>query len=188
VTIAGGFDVTHAFDAHAVGAALAIPALATAPQPRAILVGNTRAWWPIFLAARVDEHDPIDRFVERSLPDALYAHRCYDAGYLPFQRIAVAAGLGTLSPTQLVIHPIYGPWFALRAIVFEPGDPPPPPIPLAPICHCTRACTDAFAAACASSDPFAWIAVRDACTHGRAHRYDDRQIRYHYGKQRADLE
>lgn len=179
------FDIHHAFDAHAIGRALGIDAL-LAGSPRAILVGNTRAAWPAFVAAAaVDaDPDPIDRFVERTFPGALYAHR---PPYLPFQRIAVAAGLGTLSPTQLVIHPRFGPWFALRAIVFEPGPPPPVPPPAPPICTCTAACTDAFATASTATDPFAWIAVREACTHGRAHRYSDLQIRYHYGKQRDDL-
>lgn len=181
------YDVQHAFDARAIGRALDVPALAAAPHARAILVGNTRAWWPYFLRERDRAaRDPVDALVERDLPGALYAHRTYAGAYLPFQRIAVAAGLGALSPTQLVIHPRYGPWFALRAIVFERGAPPPVPA-APPACHCEAACRDAFARAHAATDPFAWLAVRDACTRGRDHRYSDLQIRYHYGKDRSDL-
>jgi methylmalonic aciduria homocystinuria type C protein len=32
-----------------------------------------------------------------------------------------------------------------------------------------------------------WLAVRDACPIGRAHRYDDAQIRYHYARDRSAL-
>jgi hypothetical protein len=34
----------------------------------------------------------------------------------------------------------------------------------------------------------AWVAVRDACPVGRASRYGDEQIRYHYAKDRGVLE
>jgi methylmalonic aciduria homocystinuria type C protein len=33
-----------------------------------------------------------------------------------------------------------------------------------------------------------WVAVRDACPVGRAERYDDAQVRYHYTKDRRILE
>jgi methylmalonic aciduria homocystinuria type C protein len=33
-----------------------------------------------------------------------------------------------------------------------------------------------------------WLAVRDACPEGRASRYPDDQIAYHYGKERRWLE
>jgi hypothetical protein len=34
----------------------------------------------------------------------------------------------------------------------------------------------------------AWLAVRDACPVGRAHRYDDDQLRYHYAGERDALD
>ena len=33
-----------------------------------------------------------------------------------------------------------------------------------------------------------WFAMRDACPHGREHRYGELQVRYHYSKQRRFLE
>ncbi len=189
------FDLAHRFDARRVARELELPML---DAPTGILVGNTRALWAQFAAvlaadpALRDEHDPIDRFTERAFAGqrALFSHRTYDGAFLPFQRIAVAAGLGTLSRSQLVIHPIYGPWFALRAIVLvdEPAPIPAPP-PVSP-CVCGPACTAAFVYACdASGEDWwrAWVAVRDACTAGREHRYDDLQIRYHYRKHSSDL-
>lgn len=162
-----------------------------------LLVGNTRALWPRFLVARADDPalaaaaDPIDRYTERVIEPlaaalgghALYAHATYDGVYLPFQRLAVAAGLAALSPTQLVIHREVGPWLALRAMIVCPGMPPPrAPLPTLP-CACTSACHAAFAQACAHPEDWrGWVAVRDACPIGRAYRYSDDQLAYHYSK------
>lgn len=183
---AAGFDIAHAFDP----AALAVPGLAILADARhALLIGNTRALWAPFsaaLPALAGEADPLDRYTERTLAAAFpgapvyYAHRRYADGYLPFQRLAVAAGLGALSPSQLVIHPVYGPWFALRAIAIVPGVAPPR-APIAQACTCTAACAARFAAALASAAPDDWRAVREACTL-RAFRYSEPQIAYHYGR------
>jgi methylmalonic aciduria homocystinuria type C protein len=189
-----GFDLVHPFDVQAcageVGATLDRGALG-------LFVGNTRALWPVFSAARATDPelaratDPLELYTERTidrvaatLPHArvFYAHRTYDGAFLPLQRLAVAAGIGTLSPTQLVIHPIYGPWFALRAVIVCDGHPPPR-IAANRACTCDERCLDAFAQAIQSSGPErwrAWLAVRDACTVGREHRYTDDQIAYHY--------
>ena len=51
----------------------------------------------------------------------IYAHRRYDGAFVAFQPLAVAAGLGALSEANLVIHPVYGPWFALRAAIVVLG-------------------------------------------------------------------
>ncbi|MCX5745384.1 MAG: hypothetical protein NT062_23140 [Proteobacteria bacterium] len=167
-----GLDVVHAFDLRA-------HALDGFPLPDrrvGLLIGNTRALWPRFLAARRDEPDPLDRHVERALEafGAIYAHRTYAGAYVPVQRIAIATGLAAPSPSGLLVHPIYGQWFGLRAIVAIDGDPPHRE-PLARACTCTSACDP-------PRDPLAWrawVAVRDACAIGRTHRYSDAQIAYH---------
>ncbi len=176
---AAGFDLAHAFD----------PALAPVLKTTtgvALLIGNTRTLWPHFQAALPSlggERDPLDRYTERVIGGAfervVYTHRTYDGAFLPFQHIAVAAGLGALAPSHLVIHPTYGPWFALRAIAFVDGTPPPR-APIAQPCRCEAACTTALSAALGKPrDARAWLAVRDACTL-RANRYSDEQIAYHY--------
>jgi hypothetical protein len=193
-TLSGaGFDIAHAFDASAAAREPGLGVLAGDAQ-LGILIGNTRALWPRFteamrdpLAAGIDPHDPhdpLDRYTERQIaaafPDAriYYAHRRYDGAFLPLQRLAVAAGLGALAPSQLVIHPIYGPWFALRAVVVVPGEPPQR-APIARPCCCDASCGDALAAAQRSTDWRDWLAVRDRCSL-RAWRYSDEQIRFHY--------
>ncbi len=184
-----------------------MPAIAIAPdlswgraRTLAVVVGNTRAMWPRFLAARLDEPDPLDRFVERSLTDALdearpgvawtvrWAHHV--PATVAIQRAADLAGLAWLSPSHLCVHPAYGPWIALRALIAFDLDGPPRAPRLAPPCRCAEGCTAAFATALAAGAPASteelrarwplWLAVRDACPVGRAHRYDDEQIRFHY--------
>lgn len=182
---AAGFDLVQPFDAR------------IAPWLRheraALLVGNTRALWAPFCAAMEDpalaaERHPLDRYTERTLeatyPSAriVYAHREYDGAFLPFQQLAVAAGLAALAPTHLLVHPIHGPWFALRAVVLVDDAPPPRSLPIAKPCACTGACDAAFAHALAHPDDWrAWLAMRDACSL-RAARYVDAQTRFHYTK------
>jgi hypothetical protein len=199
-----GFDIAHAFDAHATATEPQLAWLGEGER-RGILIGNTRALWPCFMAALREDPElaraphPLERYTERvvatAFPEArtYYAHRRYQleatpvaterggaGSFLPFQRLAVAAGLAALAPTQLLIHPSYGPWFALRAVVLVAGEPVARR-PIASPCQCDDACPRAFAAALDGGDWRAWLAVRDACTL-RTWRYDDDQIHYHYTK------
>jgi methylmalonic aciduria homocystinuria type C protein len=189
-------------------AALAIDA-ADAPLPTfgraralGVILGNTRALWPRFLAALAaspalaSDPDPLDRYTERVVaaiapPGAalFFAHQRSDAGWLPIQALAERAGLATLAPSGLSIHPTFGPWIALRALIVLDADAPAtaPPRPIKP-CECARGCGPAREALARAGDPFdsrsdtwrAWAAVRLACPAGAAHRYPDDQLRYHY--------
>lgn len=186
---AAGFDVVHELDLACLHAEPGCDAII---GQRGILVGNTRALWPIFLAARREDPgllaspDPLDAYTERVISLAYptarvyFAHRMYGRAFLPFTRIAVAAGLGALGANQLVVHPTYGPWFGLRALIAldEPAVRRPPRIAYA----CTADCGARLAAALPSTEWRDWLAARDACCVGRAYRYSDDQIAYHYTK------
>lgn len=190
-TLAGaGFDIAHAFDAHAVAREPGLAVLGGGER-LGILIGNTRALWPPFTEAMRDpalagEPDPLDRYTERAIDAAFAAsgariyhgHRHHGGAFVPLQRVAVATGLGALAPSRLVIHPIYGPWFALRAVVVLAGDPPPR-APIAQPCCCGASCEAALARAQRSTDGRDWLAVRDSCSL-RSWRYSDEQIRFHY--------
>lgn len=192
------FDIVHPFDAHACAREVGLPQLLDPDRPRGLLIGNTRALWPRLLAARAaapelqGSADPLDLFTEREVERArarldgraFYAHRSYAGAFLPFQRLAAAAGLAALAPTHLLVHPTFGPWFALRAVLLVAGEVVSPPRIEAP-CRCDEGCLSAFADAREASGPEAWrawLAVRDRCPVGRAYRYDDAQIGYHYTK------
>ena len=163
-----------------------------------LLVGNTRALWPRFVAARrtLPATNPLDTYVERSVLGALdasgiaraavevmFSHPRYGGVFLPFQPLAVLTGLAAPAAGGLVVHPIWGPWFAMRAVIaLEPptGTAVPALAPIAKPCTCTGACERAFEIASRDlRDWRAWLAVRDACSL-RTHRYSDDQIQFHY--------
>ena len=181
----------------------------------AVVIGNSRALWDAFVAALARdgddeaEPDPLDRYVEREVAAAAaasgvaaelrFAHR---PPYLPVQRMAAAAGLAALAPSHLSVHPVHGPWIAVRAVVVLDLEAPPQEfrgvsmvsdtVPAG--CDCPARCLPAFQrAAAVGFDPGdetrwrAWVDVRDACPAGRAHRYAEEQIRYHYGRDRTAL-
>jgi methylmalonic aciduria homocystinuria type C protein len=185
---AAGFDIAHTFDATALARQPGLEVLAGDAR-LGILIGNTRALWPPFTTALQDpalaaERDPLERYTERVIGATFagarlyYGHRRYGGGFLPLQRLAAATGLGALASSHLVIHPIYGPWFALRAVAVLDGDPPlREPIPQP--CCCDASCGTAFALAQRSKDWRDWLVVRDRCSL-RTWRYSDEQIQFHY--------
>lgn len=176
------------------------------PGRLGLLIGNTRALWPVFLealredATLLESRNPIESYVMRvveagrsALPVRSAVRWAHSVGrdMVAAQRLAEISGLAALGPANLSIHPDYGPWIALRAVVILdlPGPVEQPRIALA--CDaCERGCLPAFQRAreswlgSASSDNGwrLWLAVRDGCPVGREHRYGDEQIAYHYTK------
>lgn len=194
--VSRGFDIVQAFPAHDVARHPDFGRLHDPERPVGVLVGNTRGLWNVIARLRAmdervrDEAHPFDAYTEAQMAaltgaSAVFAHQPqHDGRYFPFQRLAVAVGLAALAPSQLLIHPIYGPWFSLRAIVLVPGEPPPLAPPVALPCTCARhGCVATFDHAMAHPEDWrAWLAVRDACPIGREYRYGDDQLAYHYTK------
>lgn len=183
----------------------------------AFLVGNTRELWgPLHVALSVDtalqgDPDPLDAYVVSKLglavqriiaPTAIVWAHLIEPRPLPVQRVAEAVGFAVISPSHLSVHPLYGPWFALRAVVVvdadgASGEPPPLVNPCA-ACHrpCMPALDDALRAAeregltlsqAVCDDWLRWARIRDVCPEGRRYRYSDDQIAYHYTKNRGRL-
>lgn len=204
-----GFDLTQPFATSWCDAepGLSLPAFAAAGS-LAVVVGNSRALWPVLAAAlrraprRLDAADVVDAWAEETIGAAaagtgvahriLWAHPTGTAA-VPIQRLARVAGLAWLSPAHLSIHPRFGPWIGLRAVVVFalPAPGLPQPVSADPCGRCADACLPAFRTAVAAGDGpdawRAWLAARDACPLGRAHRYDDDQIVYHYTGDRRIL-
>lgn len=118
------------------------------------------------------------------------------------QRLAVLAGAAEASPVGLCIHPEHGPWWSLRAAVVIAVEGPRPSA-AAPTCsRCSeRPCMparDRAVAACGvppaeitgahfTATWREWLAIRDACPVGKAARYGEQQVEYHYRKDRRTL-
>lgn len=210
-----GFDLVRPLSVRwyddAVDAAYRLPDFGRA-DALAIVIGNTRALWPIFLAARTADaalrasSDPIDAYTARALArvaaslDARTEVRLASdepPRRVAMQRLADLSGLAPLSPSYLNVHPVYGPWIGLRGVITVDADGPRRRPVTARACECAAACLPWFEAAMAephegtadiARTAARWVAVRDACPIGRAHRYSDQQLRYHYLKDPAILD
>lgn len=213
---AHGFDLMHPLQIgwynDAVDNAYRVPDFGRRSS-LAIVIANSRALWGPFRAARRRDpelaaaRDPLDRYTERILSNAVESmqidHELRFSHEPPprrvaMQRLAHVAGFAYLSRSHLSIHPTVGPWFGLRALVIF--DMPGPTIS-APECElpcvCDAHCLEPLRVAMNASADMShasveqrwrlWLAVRDACPVGRAYRYDDEQIRYHYTKDKSAL-
>ena len=105
-------------------------------------------------ACNVDRYAlDVVRTVDGILDRARIGARTVPAGCstrLPFAQLAEAAGLGTVSPvTGLLLHPEYGPWVRIRAVVLADGRPFGPIADASisshfhPCCGCSRPCVAA---------------------------------------------
>lgn len=181
-----------------------------------LLLGNTRRLWAPFTeayardAALANAAQPLDSYVVTRLTallaDAtaagtrlLFAHVTAPSAF-PIQRLAERVGLAALSPSHLAIHPVHGPWLALRAVaVVDVAGPDAAPKAVArPCMGCAAPCVPALERArLVSGEPLSsaaiarhapvWIAVRDACPVGRGSRYGEAQLAYHYGPARSRI-
>jgi hypothetical protein len=180
-----------------------------APGAGAVLViGNGgSAFWRRFRAhATLTGPDPLDRYTraivaEATRPLAALSHH-YPGDVddpLDFQALARAAGLAAPSLLGLVVHPVYGPWMALRAAVTLPEmvDLPRPadgfdPCPTCAARPCMTACPVAAVDGAGWSGPrciahrvaaaehcATGCGARIACVLGPEHRYPDDALAYH---------
>jgi methylmalonic aciduria homocystinuria type C protein len=183
----------------------------------ALVVGNTRRLWPLFLEAfattsLADELNPLDAYSRRHIGAAAdrlgselgvisSVRFSFDPppNTVAIQRLTALAGAAEVSPIGLCVHPDYGPWFSLRAAVVLGIAGPGASTSAATCSGCTskpclgpREQVMALGAAGFSRELLAehwqtWLAMRDACPIGRAERYSDPQVRYHYLKERSLL-
>jgi methylmalonic aciduria homocystinuria type C protein len=183
----------------------------------AAIIGNTRFIWQRFRAvlalepSRLADTNPLDRYVEDSIHRAceslsvrtaiFWAHIAAPRA-LPIQRIAQVAGLASLSPSHFSIHPTYGPWMGLRAIVVFDTDAPneEPHRGSNPCEQCSQPCMppmrEAFARAernslslaeAIRSDWRSWARVRQVCPIGQQEQYSEEQLEYHYTNDKSLL-
>jgi epoxyqueuosine reductase QueG len=190
-----GMELVGAFPASEWDARAPRPELrceALLPEARgAIVVGS--AGPSLFRAFREQadpslEH-PLDAFVGTILDrvDAAFAQANVRARRfeptvvatprIDFRTLAELAGLGTMGPFGMLIHPVHGPWWALRGAWLVDREVESPEKPSSPCVGCARPCL-------AGADPttigFATAEMRLRCPIGVASRYDDDAIAYHH--------
>jgi hypothetical protein len=221
-----GLNVIGATPAAAYDAAVpADRALARlVPDARSmVVIGNGGgAFWDAFQAdcrahpGHADVPDPLDAFTRRTVAAAVVAVGLpgpvlypfdFPATPVSFVHLAECAGLGRRSLLGVLLHPVYGPWLALRAAVAVPfvaAAPRPAdgfdPCPTCVERACVAACpADAVTAAgwdvprCAGhrarpDDPCAARChARFDCVIGREHRYPAAALAYHQKRARPLL-
>jgi epoxyqueuosine reductase QueG len=196
---AAGLGLRAALPIARYDAAVPEPWRSAALHPRArsavVIASGGRALWDAF--ARAPEFgavaDPLDAYTRRVTEaaaaelDASFAQRADErrpAGgaialfaferrggvYADFVELGRLAGLGASSRLRLLLHPIYGPWMSLRALVlmgaeWEVGAP----LAFDPCRDCPAPCAEA-------STP---EAARRACVVGPEHVYGDAALAHH---------
>jgi hypothetical protein len=189
------------------------------PASVVLLIGNTRRLWPKFLdtfanTTLSDEEHPLDGYsrmhvgaaVSRVAGELALRHELrYSFDPAPrsvaIQRLAALTGAAEVAPIGLCIHPLYGPWFSLRAAAVFSVSGPEEQVGGTQTCsRCDdKPCLAARERVLAQLDGEApsreaferdwqgWLAMRDACPIGRDQRYSEEQILYHYTKDKESL-
>lgn len=134
---------------------------------------------------------PFDRYVatilgraDAALAGAGVAFRRFDASFAAEPRMHFVAmgelvGLGTPGPFGMLIHPVHGPWWALRGAWLVGADVEPPQSTRPPCVGCAAPCVGGWEHA--GGVVVATAQARARCIVGQGSRYDEEQIEYHYG-------
>jgi ferredoxin len=152
--------------------------------------------------------NPLDRFTRRAVEAEVAAALgplgvghglafpfAGTAPVIPFQRLGRAAGLGGPGPLGLQIHPVYGPWWAYRALVLVDVALPTAEPPGDGCAGCPAPCVSACPAGAVRLGGFSIpdcherrleaepcrlsCAARIACIRGPVHRYSDEGLAFH---------
>lgn len=186
------------------------------PNARSAIVvasGGRALWAAIGRAPEAARDHRINEFTQRIISDAVAAHLVPAAGaavalwpteprdgrFLPAMSLAIEAGVGVPSKLALLIHPTYGLWIGIRAVVLATAEfAPTPPLrtqgfdpcgpchaPCAKVCHgavitdtgydsakCMR--TRIMKRACRRT-----CDARLACPVGAGHQYSAEQLAHH---------
>jgi hypothetical protein len=208
-----GFDLFHVFDLktynQSVSRELQLSPFENVENTLGILVGNSKMLWPKFVQFRQENEgwnsrkNPFDDFVEREILDTVsdtfdsalfathFAHEVAPGRLIAMQKLGHVTNFAFLHrKSHLSLHPIYGPWFAYRAVVFvekEASDgnliemeQKEPKNPLSP--KRKALVEEAFVNALKSCEDWRlWLKCRDIIGEGfEEWRYSDDQIRFHY--------
>lgn len=129
------------------------------PEARSALVvaSGGRALFAAFRASREAQldADPLDAYTRRVVEAAaarlgaparaLFAFEQRGGGFADFVALGRAAGLGAPSRLGLLLHPVYGPWMSIRAVLLTSRSVPETPAlrDFAPCDGCPAPCAEA---------------------------------------------
>lgn len=212
-----GLDIVHGFNGAQYNQLMlehpTVPPLPLFGRPAALalLVGNTKALWQPFLddckrnPALKEVADPIDRYVERLIHQTVskiktpshvrFSHDKGD-GFVSLLHAAKASGFAQISPAHIAIHPTYGLWFGMRAVITFDVSPQENETDISAFaCNaCDAPCRNILDKLLLdkgnSWDACTWqerASVRDACPVGAESRYCETQNYYHYTKDKSVL-
>ncbi|MEP3277892.1 MAG: hypothetical protein ABJN26_17700 [Stappiaceae bacterium] len=100
------------------------------PTRTVFLVGNAGSvMWPVFCKEwqAFESSDPLDHWTEQVMGEIATGFRMgvvypfKGPPYYPFQNWALRAGGVSKSPLGVLVHPLYGPWFAYRGALLSPN-------------------------------------------------------------------
>jgi hypothetical protein len=133
--------------------------------------------------------NPLDRFVsdllergDAALSAAGVAFRRFEAAFHASPRVDFLAlgrlvGLGRAGPFGILIHPVHGPWWALRGAWLVDAYVEPLTEPSWPCDRCAAPCVGGWHRS--GGVGLATAETRGRCVVGQASRYDEDQIAYH---------
>jgi epoxyqueuosine reductase QueG len=96
---------------------------------------------------------------------------------IDFRALGELTGLGSMGPFGIVIHPVHGPWWALRGAWLVDVEVSEPSAFPAPCAGCHAPC---LGTARPEGILLATALVRRRCIVGQESRYSEEQIAYHY--------
>jgi hypothetical protein len=205
-----GLDIVHGFDAVAYNQSVdehTLPDFGR-DDTQAFLVGNTRQFWPVFIEFLsenpdwLDAEDPIDRYTEKQIgttvdtiepkTEIIWAHRA-EPDFFPMRKVAEEAEFAAGSPCEMSIHPDYGLWFGLRAVVVLDRRVELISEKMSseqkPCIECHEPCVTQLNIALDKEDATwrDWARVRLSCPASPEAQYADNELMYHYLKDRRYL-
>jgi hypothetical protein len=154
----------------------------------------------------LEEQDPLDTYTKRQIEALVQRHLSlsilslyypFEKPFLPFQKLAYLMGWPRPGRLGLVVHPVYGPWVAMRAALalslpLETAGEALPSLCLSCDAPCERACPVGAVGArgldilrCGAARLHqqscrTYCAAREHCVYGQHWRYSDDAIRYHH--------
>lgn len=149
---------------------------------KAYVIANTYEMWPLFINWYQNNRNvmnPIDTFIQLQLKqydNIYYSHKKYSGHFLPFQRICDL----TFEPySDLSLHPKYGPWISLRALVLGVSVDPLPLVSLS---------QQQVSTIQSIPNPSNWLnhvkirkLISQFC-HAEEYEFSEAQIQYHYNR------